>query len=122
MTLHSFSPFTRVALLGAAIFVGGCSTASAENDLEGGLVDWSAGNQQQIDTNCGPFIFHNSKDGGIYGLIVKGRLPRTCKFEEKGVIFHMPANFGPTVAGKQTLFSFARVGNDVYVAWIRPYD
>jgi hypothetical protein len=58
----------------------------------------------------------------MYGLTVRGTLARVCRFQEPGFIFHMPNDFGPTIEGKATYFSFTLIGNDVYVGWLRPYN
>jgi len=82
-------------------------------------LDWSQSNMQYTTANCGAFTFTNMQDGGNYTLAVKGTTSGTCSFSHTGLTFHLPTDHGATTASKHTLYSFVRMGADVYVAWAK---
>ena len=115
--------YRAVVVVAIGAFCLRCVVAHAiEISKKGGKIDWSVGAIQETDASCGDFLFRNSKPGAMYSLLVKGGKSEICSFQEQGLVFHMPNDFGPTLTGKQTLFSFSHIGNDVYVAWVKPYD
>jgi hypothetical protein len=81
------------------------------------VIDWSKGDVQAIDANCGGFTFTHMRDHGSYSLWVRGTVLGTCTFHADGVTFLYPPNHGPTTHGTRTLYAFLRVGNEVVVTW-----
>ena len=76
---------------------------------------------QATEASCGSFIFTHMQDHKSYTLLVRGKTPGTCAFKADGLTFLYPPNHGATSAGGATLYSFARFGSDVMVAWISGY-
>lgn len=108
----------------ASIEVGGQILSKVYNAGAATTFDWNNGNLQYTTASCGTFTFSNMYDGGSYTLVVKGTTSGTCSFSQTvpdslstGAFLFMPAIL-PTTGGKQTVFTFLRAGNDVYVTWI----
>jgi hypothetical protein len=92
--------------------VGGASTANAAASA-----DWSKGNNQSMSVACTATTFTNMLDGATYNLLVTDTSATQCVFTQAGLTFlFAPAN-GSRVAGKNTLYSFTRIGANVVVAW-----
>jgi hypothetical protein len=85
------------------------------------VIDWSKSSVQDTDASCGNFIFKSIKDKNGYTLYVRGKKSGTCSFSADGLTFRYPSNYGPTIQGSATIFSFARFGSDVVVAWTPGY-
>lgn len=119
--MNMFSKMIAV-MLALAFSSIGTPTRAADTSKAGGEVDWAKGLNQETEANCGAFQFKNDKPGEVFGLLVQGTKTAVCTFREEGVVFHMPNDFGATIAGHTTLFSFTRIGNEIFVAWVRPYD
>ena len=108
-----------VALLLVALFSSPSTGARAEEKAT--VIDWSEGSTQDTDANCGQFTFTHITDKQQYLLYVRGKTSNTCSFSADGLRFHYPSNYGPTSGGTATIFSFARFGSDVVVAWTPGY-
>ena len=89
----------------------------------GATIDFATGNTQFTTASCGPFTFHNMKDGGNYTFAVKGSTPSTCTFSAfsgtgtGALTFHYPTGHGSTIGSTHTLYNFIVVGGDVYASW-----
>lgn len=117
--------------------IGGSAAISTSGSIEGALItangqvlsrvydagastsfDWNAANTQYTLASCGAMTFTNMQDGGSYSLAVNGGTSGTCTFSQAGLTFNfVPAN-GPTIAGKKTVYTFLRMGSNVYVTWV----
>ena len=85
------------------------------------VIDWFKGAVQATDAPCGEMTFTNMRDRGVYALWVRGAASGTCSFQSEGLTFVLPPNYGPTTAQTKTFFSFARIGDEVVVAWTPGY-
>jgi hypothetical protein len=85
------------------------------------VIDWSKGYVQASDANCGEMTFTHMRDHSVYTLWIRGAVSGTCSFQADGLTFLLPQNYGATTAQTKTLFSFARIGNEVIVAWTPGY-
>jgi hypothetical protein len=85
-------------------------------------VDWNNGNAQSMSVDCATTTFTNMLDGGTYLLAVTNTGTSTCTFSQAGLTFYFsPANSART-SGQRTVYTFQRVGNDVYVSWIAGFQ
>jgi len=91
------------------------------------IIDFSLGNVQYTNANCGAFQFNHLKDGTTYSFVVKGTTAQTCSFTAysdagvTGLTVHLPPGHGATTNAKHTLYSVMVVGADVYLSWIPGY-
>ena len=96
--------------------------SSRLNDAGISTIAWNAGNQQSSNRNCGlatDFTFTNLMDGGTYTLVVTDIGTAQCDFAlPAGVtaFFWRPANAVRT-ANSRTVYTFMRIGTEVYVSW-----
>jgi hypothetical protein len=80
-------------------------------------------NVMHTSSSCGSFNLHNLKDGKSYTLVVQGLTSQMCSFSPYSdagttlLILKMPQDHDVTIAGKETVYTFAVVGNKVYVGW-----
>lgn len=81
-------------------------------------VDWNNGNIQTMSANCGTTQFSNMLDGGVYTLAVTDIAINTCTFTQAGLTFYFSPGNGFRNNGQRTIYSFQRIGTDVYVSWI----
>jgi hypothetical protein len=80
-------------------------------------VDWDNGNIQSLSSACTATTFTNMVDGGSYTLAVTDTSATQCVFSQAGLTFYFtPAN-APRTSGRPTVYSFIRVGTNVYVTW-----
>lgn len=87
----------------------------------GVAIDWNNGNTQSTSASCGAMTFTNMQDGGSYTLAVKGTTSGVCSFSQSGLTFRFAQTHDgshPTDDGAHTIFTFLRIGSDVYVSWI----
>ena len=91
-------------------------------------IDWSKGNTQYTSAGCTgtQYTFSNMRDGGSYTLLITGTFSANCTFGQtspdtlsgtpgSGNFYFMPAN--TTAGGSNAIYSFMRIGNNVYVSW-----
>ena len=109
---------TARAVLLAAVLATAAPGARAEPAT---VIDWANGDMQATEASCGGFTFTHMQDHKSYTLLVRGKTAGTCAFKADGLTFSYPPNFGATPPGTRALFSFARFGSDVMVAWISGY-
>lgn len=115
--MHSLK---STVLILAFVILAGTAYAAAPAHVPT-VIDWSKGAAQDTRASCGAFEFRNMENRHTYQLYVRGMQSGTCSFHETGLIFHMPPNHGTTTPGYTTLYSFARFGADVLVAWTPGY-
>ncbi len=85
-------------------------------------VDWDNGNAQTMNVDCDTTTFSNMLDGGTYILAVSETGTSQCDFSQTGLTFFFsPAN-GPRESGTRTVYTFQRIGSDVYVSWIKGFQ
>jgi hypothetical protein len=85
-------------------------------------VDWHNGNAQTMNVDCDTTTFSNMLDGGTYILAVSETGTSQCDFSQAGLTFFFsPAN-GPRESGARTVYTFQRIGSDVYVSWIKGFQ
>ncbi|MEQ1878057.1 MAG: hypothetical protein ABL958_15550, partial [Bdellovibrionia bacterium] len=82
-------------------------------------VDWNNGNAQEMSYNCAGIVtLSNLLDGGSYVLAVTDAGTNMCDFTGGGLsYFYNPVNAVRT-ASQKTVYSFQRIGNNVYVSWV----
>ena len=101
--------------------VSGSILSRPVNNGSATAIDWSQGNAQYTSASCGALTFTNMVDGGVYTLAIKGTTSGTCSFSQSGLTYRMPSNHGATTNGTMTLYSFLRMGSDVFVTWTPGY-
>jgi hypothetical protein len=101
--------------------VNGTIVSRAYNAGSSTSIDWSQGNVQYTTANCGAFTFTNMQDGGFYTLGVEGSTSATCSFSHTGLTFKMPQWHGATTVSTMALYSFVRMGANVFVTYITGY-
>ncbi len=85
-------------------------------------VDWNNGNAQSLSVDCATTPFTNMLDGGTYILAISETGTSTCTFSQSGLTFYFnPAN-GNRTSGQRTVYTFQRIGTDVYVSWIAGFQ
>lgn len=85
-------------------------------------IDWNNGNAQSMSVACTATTFTNMLDGGTYLLAVSETGTTTCTFSQAGLnFFFSPAN-GNRISGQRTVYTFQRIGSDVYVSWIAGFQ
>ncbi len=85
-------------------------------------VDWNNGNAQSMSVACTSTTFTNMLDGGTYILAVTETGTTTCTFSQAGLTFYFnPAN-GNRTSGQRSVYTFQRIGTDVYVSWISGFQ
>ena len=108
-------PAAKFEVVGQARSIGTAGGGARVN--ASASVNWNNGNTQSMSVDCATTTFSNMLDGGSYTLAVTHTGTSTCSFSQSGLVFYFsPAN-GPRVSGQRTLYSFQRIGNDVYVTW-----
>lgn len=84
--------------------------------------DFNNGNIQYTSANCQAMTLTNMLNGGTYTIIVRGTVSGTCTFTHSSDTFYfMPANTS-TVNGTRTIYSFMKVGTEIYVNWTSGYQ
>jgi len=96
--------------------------SAAFNMAAGVSINYSTagvGNNAYTTASCGAITLSGMADGGVYALAIKGTAQTTsgCVFTYAGVTLHYPVGHGVTTAGKQTLYTFMRLGDDIYIGW-----
>jgi len=94
--------------------------SAAYNAAAGLSINYSTagvGNNAYTSASCGAVTLAGMTDGGVYALAIKGTAAATCVFTYAGVTLHYPVGHGVTTAGKQTLYTFMRLANDIYIGW-----
>lgn len=85
-------------------------------------IDWNNGNAQSMSVACTSTTFTNMLDGGTYILAVSETGTTACAFSQAGLTFYFsPAN-GARTSGQRTVYTFQRIGTDVYVSWINGFQ
>jgi hypothetical protein len=98
------------------------TTGGAAKVNASAAIDWNNGNAQSMSVDCATTTFTNMLDGGTYILAVTETGTTTCTFSQTGLTFYFsPANSART-SGQRTVYTFQRVGNDVYVSWIAGFQ
>jgi hypothetical protein len=112
--IGTVSPSTKLDVSGSIL-------SRPVNNGSATAIDWSQGNAQYTSASCGALTFTNMVDGGVYTLAIKGTTTGTCSFSQSGLTYRMPSNHGATTGGTMTLYSFQRLGTDVFVTWTPGY-
>jgi|GEM_PF-4325759 len=128
-------PRAKLDVNGGAI-VGSPVGSDVAADVSGfTTIDFSTGNLKKTSSECTSnssndpgsshqFILQNLNDGGVYNLVIpQTSTGKYCWFSASSLTFKYPPGYGSPIAGtsKMTLFSFMRVGDDVFVTWIPGY-
>jgi trimeric autotransporter adhesin len=80
-------------------------------------IDWSQGNNQELNVDCATTTFTNMLDGATYNLAVTELGNSTCVFSQAGLTFYYSPTNGNRINGLPTFYSFTRIGNNVFVFW-----
>ena len=94
-------------------FAKAATNSVAHNAGAATTIDFSQSNLAYTTANPGAFTLTNLKDGGTYTLAVQGTTSGTASFTP-GAFTFKSVNNGPTVSGKQTLYTFIVMGATVY--------
>lgn len=94
-------------------------TSRAFNAGSATTFNWNNGNNQYTSATCGAFTFSNMLDGGTYNLVVTAATSGLCIFTHAGLILRYPTGYGATTASTHTVFTFIRMGTEVYVTAVR---
>ncbi|MBL7670442.1 MAG: hypothetical protein JNM39_08145 [Bdellovibrionaceae bacterium] len=113
------NPQARLEVAGQSRSV---NSAGAAQTNGAAAIDWNNGNAQTLSVDCATTTFTNMLDAGTYILAVTETGTSTCVFSQAGLTFYFsPAN-GARTSGQRTVYSFQRIGNDVYVSWIKGFQ
>lgn len=126
--IGTISPMSTLNVVGTSTFQGqvkvqGPIGNDMSHSVSGSIVDFSQGNMMYTTNSCGVFNLNNMKDGATYTFAVQGTSSATCSFAaysdngSTAITLRLPADFGPTAAGKHTLFTFMVMGGYAYVGW-----
>jgi hypothetical protein len=85
-------------------------------------VDWNNGNAQSMSVDCASTAFTNMLDGGTYILAVTETGTSTCVFAQSGLTFYFNPGNAARTSGQRTVYTFQRIGTDVYVSWIAGFQ
>jgi hypothetical protein len=113
--IGTIAPSAKLEVQGQvrSVTTGGAAKVNAS-----AAVNWDNGNAQSLSVACTATTFTNMLDGGSYMLAVTETGTSTCVFSQAGLTFYFsPAN-GARTSGQRTVYSFQRIGSDVYVSWI----
>ncbi len=105
----------------AMLDVSGSMISRPRNAGSSTSIDFTNANAAYTTANCGAFTLSGMQDGGTYTLVVQGTTSGTCSFTHSGLTVRLPPSHGATTAGTHTLYSFQRLGANVYTSWIRGY-
>jgi len=98
------------------------NSAGATQANASAAVNWNNGNVQTMSVDCATTAFTNMLDSGTYVLAVSETGTSTCVFSQAGLTFYFsPANAARS-SGQRTVYTFQRIGNDVYVSWVRGFQ
>lgn len=103
----SGTPQAKLVVNGAAINNGAYNAATATT------IDFANSNLAYTSASPGAFTLINLKNGGTYTLAVQGTTAGTASFTAAGFILKSMNN-GPTMAGKETIYTFLVIGTKVY--------
>jgi fibronectin-binding autotransporter adhesin len=113
------SPTAKLEVAGQIRSVNSSGAAEVNGSAS---IDWNNGNAQSLSVDCATTTFTNMLDGGTYMLAVTETGTSTCTFSQAGLTFYFhPAN-GNRTSGQRTVYTFQRIGNDVYVSWIAGFQ
>lgn len=97
---------------------GSATNSVAYNNGGANAIAFSLSNLAYTSLSAGSFTLTGMKDGGTYTLAVQGTSSGTASFSganPSGTAFTFKSvNNGPTIAGKQTLYTFVVMGTTVY--------
>jgi hypothetical protein len=110
--IGTLNPISKLEVNGSAT-----NTAAHNNGGANGIA-FSLSNLAYTSLSPGSFNLTGMKDGGTYTLAVQGTTSGTAVFSgsnPSGTAFVFKSiNNGPTIAGKQTLYTFIVMGTTVY--------
>ena len=113
------APTAALDVVGQTRSVNANGTAQANTTS---AIDWNKGNVQTMSSDCSATTFTNMLDGGTYILAISETGITTCVFSQPGLTFYfVPAN-GPRALAQRTVYTFQRIGTDVYVSWIKGFQ
>lgn len=84
--------------------------------------NFNNGNVQYTTADCQAMTLTNMQNGGVYTIIVRGTVSGTCGFTHGADSFYFVPGIAATVAGTRTIFSFMKVGSEIYVNWTSGYE
>jgi hypothetical protein len=136
----STAPISRIAIKPDGNVGIGTTTPTAKLDVtgqtrstnSGGItqtnatttINWNNGNVQTMSVDCASTAFQNMLDGATYVLAVSETGTSTCVFSHASPVltfYYSPAN-AARYSGQRTVYTFQRIGTDVYVSWVRGFQ
>ena len=106
----------------SALDVTGSIYARSFDDGAGSAIDWNKANAQTTSVAPGAITFTNMQDGGSYTLACTNATSGTFTFSQTGLTFYFsPAN-AATLVNTMTVYTFLRIGANVYVSWIAGFQ
>jgi hypothetical protein len=113
------SPTAKLDVVGQARTTGSGGGAQINGSA---AINWNNGNAQSMSVDCATTTFTNMLDAGTYILAVSETGTSTCTFSQAGLTFYFsPAN-GARTSGQRTVYTFQRIGTDVYVSWVAGFQ
>jgi hypothetical protein len=110
--IGTLNPISKLEVNGSA------TNTAAHNNGGANAIAFSLSNLAYTSLSPGSFNLTGMKDGGTYTLAVQGTTSGTAVFSgsnPSGTAFVFKSiNNGPTIAGKQTLYTFIVMGTTVY--------
>lgn len=104
------------------IVLNGSVAMKAAEENSGSTIDFSKGNVQYTNANCGAFTLNNIRDGSTYTFVVKGTSSALCSFTAPGYTVRLPYDHGSTLGGYHTIYTIMPVGSDAYISWSPGYN
>jgi hypothetical protein len=98
------------------------NSAGATQTNASAAINWNNGNVQTMSVDCASTAFTNMLDSGTYVLAVSETGTSTCVFAQAGLTFYYSPTNAARYSGQRTVYTFQRIGNDVYVSWVRGFQ
>jgi hypothetical protein len=93
------------------------STGATNQTSNFPTINFNNGNTVYATGSCQAVTLQNMVDGGTYTLTVKGN-SGTCTFSSSGDTVKYVNGVSNVVISAHTVFSFLKMGTDVYVTWV----
>jgi hypothetical protein len=103
--------------LGYLITSGQIVSTGSTNNSSNTTFNFNNGNAQYTSATCQAMTLQNMVDGGSYSITVKNT-SGSCTFTSSGDTVHYAGGVTTIPISSHTIFSFLKMGTDVYVTWV----
>jgi len=107
----------RVTSTGQVKIAGQLVAANATSNGASLSFDFNNGNVQYTSSACGAVTLSNMLDGASYSVGIKNT-SGTCSFTSSGDTVHYAGGVANVTITSHTIFTFLKMGTDVYVTWV----